>query len=81
MRRNVERARAIGAAMALTIALSAGAARLPAQVKVPIEGSEKWRVRYADSTLTRNDRCPIRDRRLSTMRTPVYVNGRPVGFC
>ncbi len=40
------------------------------------------RVRYYDSNqITLNDRCPVRLVPLNPKMTPVYINGRPVGFC
>ena len=58
---------------------AAGGAR--AQVKVPIAGTDRYRVRFADSTLSINDMCPVAKRPLGEKQTPFYVNGRPVGFC
>jgi hypothetical protein len=52
-----------------------------AQVRVPVPGSDRWRVRYADSTVTINDLCPVAKRGIGERQTPIYVNGRPVGFC
>jgi hypothetical protein len=48
--------------------------------KIPIEGSERWLVRYGDE-VTANDRCPVRKSRLNTKMPPVWVNGRAIGFC
>ena len=31
--------------------------------------------------LTVNDLCPVRRRRLSTSIQPLFVNGKPIGFC
>jgi hypothetical protein len=39
------------------------------------------RIIYADSLTSLNDRCAVRQTRMALMRKPVYVNGRPVGFC
>ena len=64
--------------LAGTVAAAAGA---HAQVKVPIAGSDRWRIRYADSTLSINDFCPVAKKPLGEKQTPFYVNGRPVGFC
>ena len=38
-------------------------------------------VRFADGDLSLNDRCPVRRNRLNLRMPPVYVNGRPIGFC
>lgn len=40
------------------------------------------RVRYFDTDLVSiNDRCAVRKVKLNPKMPPVYVNGRPVGFC
>jgi hypothetical protein len=38
-------------------------------------------VRYADSTVSVNDRCIVRQTKLGPRVFPVYVNGLPIGFC
>lgn len=54
---------------------------MPPGEKVPVEGTDRWRVRYADGQLSLNDLCPVAKRGLATRMRPVWVNGRPVGFC
>lgn len=39
------------------------------------------RVRFGDGQVSLNDRCPVRRHKLNLRVPPVYVNGRPVGFC
>ncbi|MEQ1892203.1 MAG: hypothetical protein ABL998_06645 [Planctomycetota bacterium] len=40
------------------------------------------RVRYLDGQLSLNESCAIRvENKLSRKIPPVYVNGRPIGFC
>jgi len=39
------------------------------------------KMRYADSLLSVNDRCPVRGGVLARNIRPVYVNREPVGFC
>lgn len=39
------------------------------------------RIRFADGQVSLNDRCPVRKGPLNLRMPPVYVNGRPVGFC
>jgi hypothetical protein len=40
------------------------------------------RVRYFDTgQIAPNDRCAVRKVRLNLKMPPVYVNGRPIGFC
>ncbi|HUC44104.1 MAG TPA: hypothetical protein VMR65_08705 [Candidatus Sulfotelmatobacter sp.] len=38
-------------------------------------------VTYGDGSVSRNDLCPIRKRKLNLKMPPVYVNGQPIGFC
>jgi hypothetical protein len=52
-----------------------------AQTYVPTADLEHPKIRYADSLLSLNDRCPVRTGKLSTTYKPVYVNGQPIGFC
>jgi hypothetical protein len=45
-------------------------------------GDSLPRVRYfEDGQLSINDRCAVRRVKLNPRVTPVWVNGRPVGFC
>lgn len=39
------------------------------------------RLRLADGQVTVNDRCMVRQSKLNRRLPPVFVNGRPVGFC
>jgi len=52
-----------------------------AQVYVDTGDTLHPRVRYADSLVSLNDRCIVRMTKLSRKTRPVYVNGRPIGFC
>jgi YHS domain-containing protein len=52
---------------------------LPAYV--PTDPIGKARVMYSDSSISVNTECPVRKGRLDAHRMPVYVNGRPIGFC
>ena len=38
-------------------------------------------LRYANGWLSLNDRCPVRKVQLNRRLIPLFVNGRPVGFC
>ena len=67
----------LAAAAALALAVPGASA----QEKVPVPGSDRYRIRYADGTVTINDWCPVAKRALGRSQTPIYVNGRPVGFC
>jgi YHS domain-containing protein len=39
------------------------------------------RVRYADSLVSLNDRCIVRQAPLNALFKASYVNGKPIGFC
>ena len=53
----------------------------PGQVYVPQPDLEHPKVQYADSLVSMNDHCPVRHGKLNIGYRPVYVNGRPIGFC
>jgi hypothetical protein len=68
-------------ATALGVALAAGPRAASSQSYVPTTDLNYPKVRYADSLVSLNDHCPVRHGRLNPAYVPVYVNGRPVGFC
>ena len=76
-RRRVERILG-GAALALALLLPLAGR---AQRYVPTEDPKFPRLKYADSLESLNDRCIVRKNKLNPKMRPVYVNGRPVGFC
>jgi hypothetical protein len=77
----VRRARAARGGLALCLFLLP-AAGLAAQAPTYEGGSpDHPRVRFADGDLSLNDRCPVRRNKLNLRMPPVYVNGRPIGFC
>ena len=39
------------------------------------------RLRFADGSLSLNDKCPVRKVKLNPRLAPLFVNGRPIGFC
>ena len=45
------------------------------------ESAEFPRLRFPDGSLSLNDRCPVRKVKLNRRMPPLYVNGRPIGFC
>jgi len=51
------------------------------QSYLPQPDLEHPKVQYADSTVSMNDHCPVRHGKLNMAYKPVYVNGRPIGFC
>jgi YHS domain-containing protein len=75
--------------LVLALALGAGFAGLDAlgpregeaQRLVPTADPKHWRIKYADSLVSINDRCAVKEGALSTDIRPIYVNGKPVGFC
>ena len=68
-------------ALAAGVLFAAWAAPTDAQTKIPVDGTDRWKIRYADSTVSLNDICPIAKKRLGARKAPVYVNHEPVGFC
>lgn len=59
-------------------------ARLVASAKVPSyvdPQAEKPHILFDDSQVSLNDKCPVRKVKLNLRMPPVYVNGKPIGFC
>jgi len=59
-------------------------ARLVASAKVPAyvdAAAEKPHIKFDDEQVSLNDRCPVRKAKLNLKMPPVYVNGKPIGFC
>jgi hypothetical protein len=69
------------ALLAVTVAVALSGRPGTAQVYVPTADINHPKIRYADSLVSLNDRCPVRTGKLSTTYKPVYVNHRPIGFC
>ena len=65
--------------MAALAAVSASAAG--AQVFVPQKDLQFPKIRYADSLVSLNDRCIVRQAKLGLSHAPVYVSRQPIGFC
>lgn len=55
--------------------------RIGLPAPVPGDPIGNARMMYRDSSISLNTVCPVRGGRIDPMRNPVYVNGRPVGFC
>ena len=72
---------ACAAVLATVLGIALSGPPTSAQVYVPTKDLQHPKVRYADSLLSMNDRCPVRTGKLSTTYKPVYVNHRPIGFC
>jgi len=66
---------------ALGLALALGPRPATSQTYVPTSDLNHPQVRYGDSLVSLNDRCPVRHGTLNPAYAPIYVNGRPVGFC
>jgi hypothetical protein len=68
---------------AVVLAGLAGAAAGPAtaQRMIATKDPAHPRIKYADSLVSLNDRCIVRQGGLNAMYKPVYVNGKPIGFC
>ena len=56
-------------------------AAVPANIRYVEKGDSFPLIEYADGQRSLNDRCPVRKIKLNLKMPPVYVNGRPVGFC
>ncbi len=79
-----------GLPAALLLAALAGCGRPPKPTQIVHdagtvayvdESQELPRLRYADGQVSVNDRCIIRQGKLNPRMPPIYVNGRPIGFC
>ena len=62
-------------------AAAAAPSPAPAQEHIPGTDPEHPKVRYADGSVSENDRCIVRKTKLNPNNRPVYVNGRAIGFC
>lgn len=73
------------AAAAIPLMIAAGGGEVAregaAEVSYVQKGDSLPRIRFADGLVSLNDRCPVRKAKLNLKMPPVYVNGRPVGFC
>jgi len=38
-------------------------------------------IQYQDGVVSLNDRCPVRKASLNLRLPPLFVNGKPIGFC
>lgn len=59
-----------------------GDANQPVMLGEYVSADSLPHIRYfEDGRVSLNDRCPVRKVKLNRRMPPVYVNGRPVGFC
>ena len=77
----IRRTGILHAAATAFVALSFGALAALAQPMLPVPGPAFPRLTFADSLTSVNDRCVITHNRLNAAIHPLYVNGKPVGFC
>ncbi len=49
--------------------------------EVPTAESRFHPLHLSDGQETANDRCPVRKRPLNDKLEPLWVNGKPIGFC
>ena len=70
-----------GSVRAVPVALLLLAAAATAQRLVPGTDAEHPRVQYADSLVSLNDRCIVRQNKLNPKIPAIYVNAAPIGFC
>lgn len=81
LHRRQQRAGSRLAAALVCAAFGLAASPARSQQYVPTPDPEHPRVQYADSLISPNDRCIVRQRKLSTGVRPVYVSGVPIAFC
>jgi len=67
--------------LVVVVAVAASAPRGHAQRYVAMPDTAFPRVKYADSLVSINDRCMVRQTKLAPRMRPIYVSGQPVGFC
>ena len=68
-------------AAALLAIASAWALPASAQHYVQSEKPDFPRIEYTDSLISVNYRCTVRKLKMGNLTRPVYINGRPLGFC
>ena len=71
---------ALGAVVLAGLAAAAAGPSM-AQRMIQTKDPAHPRVKYADSLVSLNDRCIVRQGALNAIYKPVYVNGKPIGFC
>ena len=67
--------------VALSAMLAAAGCDNPPHAYVANDPVEFPRLKLQNGSVSRNDRCPVLKNKLSRGFDPLYVNGRPVGFC
>ena len=68
-------------AIALATVLSVSACDSTPHAYVTDDPETFPRVKFQNGSVSRNDRVPVRKNKLNVGFDPLYVNGRPVGFC
>ena len=72
------------AVLALASCAEERPARLVASAKVPTyvdAPAALPHILFDDGQVSLNDQCPVRKAKLNLRMPPVYVNGKPIGFC
>ena len=67
----------------VAVVLAAGLAACDNTAHTYVAGDPETfpRVKFQNGSVSSNDRCPVRKNKLNRGFDPLYVNGRPVGFC
>lgn len=74
--------RRVAVPFALAVLLLPGIApQARAQRYIPSGDPYLPRVQYSDGLVSINKRCTVRKILMTTTTRPVYINGRPLGFC
>jgi hypothetical protein len=53
----------------------------PLTAELADAAAELPRLKFSDGSISENDCCPVTKKKLSIYLPPVFVNGRPIGFC
>ena len=79
-----ERITVSGAAGLLAMVILSGSTACdapPPHAYVAGDPEDYPRLRFEDGSVSSTDRCPVLGNKLNPGLDPLYVNGRPVGFC
>ena len=69
------------AGMALLLLCGLTACGAPPHAYIEDDPQDFPRLRFKDGSVSHNDRCPVQRNKLNRVFDPLYVNGRPIGFC
>ena len=71
----------LGAAVLVALGCETSDEAVSAEAHYVEAGDSLPRIQFGDGQVSLNDRCMVRQIKLNLRMPPVYVNGRPVGFC